>query len=178
APQRLTVRVGLWDPAANRPLLTRDADALTLGALELLPGQGAQPNPVSINFSNRMTLVGYDLDSRTPAPGDTVRLTTHWLAVDPDSDYWAYAHLVGADGRIWAIADSVITPPVTGWPRGAVQSETRSLTLAPDTPLGQYTIEFGLTRRDNGLDRLSVLAADGHEIGDHIELTFIRVQAP
>ncbi len=178
APQRLTVRVGLWDPAANRPLLTSDADALTIGTLALTPGQGALPNPVSINFANRMTLVGYDLDSRAPAPGDTVRLTTHWLAVDPDSDYWAYAHIVGADGRIWAIADSVITPPVTGWPRGAVQAETRSITLAPDTPPGQYTIEFGLTRRDNGLDRLSVLAADGHEIGDHIELTFIRVQAP
>ena len=51
--------------------------------------------------------------------------------------------------------------------------------LAPDTPPGQYTLEFGLTRvLSSGQNRLPVLAADGHEVGDHIELAKIVVVAP
>lgn len=176
APETLTARVGLWSVGENRPLIANDSDALELGAIALLDRVGNTPNPASINFADKMTLVGYELDSRVLKPGGTILLTTYWQPVAPEADYWAYAHVVGADGRIWAIADSIIVPPITGWPPGEVRSETRQLVLAPDTPPGQYTIEFGLTKILNpGQERLPVLADDGHEVGDHVELTKIRV---
>lgn len=176
APESLTARVGLWNSGENRPLIANESDALDMGTIQLRPRVGVASNPVSINFANQMELVGYALDSRVVTPGATVLLTTYWNATAPDSDYWAYAHVVGADGRIWAIADSVILPPVTLWRRGEMQSETRQIVLAPDTPSGQYTLEFGLTRILNpGQERLGVLADDGHEVGDHIELAKILV---
>jgi len=176
SPETLTLRLGLWSAGENRPLITNDSDGLTLGQIDLRPREGTVPNPIAVNFENRMTLMGYDLDNRTPKPGETIRLTTHWLAVAPDTDYWAYAHLVGADGRIWALADSVVAPPITGWRLNELRSETRALTLAPNTPPGQYLLEFGLTRvSESGQSRLPILADDGHEIGDHIELARIRV---
>ncbi len=177
APETLTVRVGLWSVAENRPLIANDSDALELGAITLLDRVGNVPNSTSINFADKMTLIGYELDSRVLKPGGTILLTTYWRPVAPEADYWAYTHIVGADGRIWAIADSIIMPPITEWPPGEVRSETRQLVLAPDTPPGQYVIEFGLTKILNpGQERLPVLAEDGHEIGDHIELTKIRVE--
>ncbi|MBI3242832.1 MAG: glycosyltransferase family 39 protein [Chloroflexi bacterium] len=176
APETLTVRVGLWNPDENRPLIANDSDTLEVGALALQSRVGTVPNPTSINFANKMALRGYELDARILKPGNTILLTTYWQPVAPEADYWAYAHIVGADGRIWAIADSIIVPPITGWPLGEVRSETRQIVLASDTPPGQYTIEFGLTKILNpGQDRLSVLADDGHEVGDHIELAKIRV---
>lgn len=176
APESLVVRVGLWNTAESRPLIADGSDALTLGGVALRTPEGKTPNPVKVNFENRLTLAGYSLDRRVIAPGDTVALTTYWAAADIDSDYWAYAHVVGGDGRIWAIADSIIIPPTTQWSLDALTSEARLIALAPDTPPGQYTLEFGVTRiRDSGQQRLSVLADDGHEIGDHIELAKLRV---
>lgn len=177
APETLAVRIGLWNTAESRPLIADDSDALAPGKIGLQPRRGDAPNPVVINFENRMTLVGYVLDKRVAAPGGTLVLTTYWRAVRPDSDYWAYAHVAGADGRIWALADSIIIPPITQWPTGEIRSETRQIVLAPDAPPGQYTLEFGLTRiLSPGQQRLSVLAEDGHEIGDHIDLVRIRVE--
>lgn len=176
APESLTARVGLWNSGENRPLIANESDAVEMGAIQLRPRAGGAPNPISINFANQMELVGFALDSRVVTPGATVLLTTYWNATAPDSDYWAYAHVVGADGRIWALADSVILPPVTLWRRGETPSEMRRIVLAPDTPPGQYTLEFGLTRILNpGQERLGVLADDGHEVGDHIELAKILV---
>lgn len=177
APQTLTVRVGLWNSVESRPLVVNDSDALTIGAIPLRARGGGLPNPTSVNFANRMQLIGYALSARTAAPGGTIILTTYWRANAPEADYWAYAHVVGADGRIWAIADSEILPPVRSWSAEKMNIDTRRITLAPDTPPGQYTIEFGVTRVLNpGQDRLSVLGDDGRELADHIDLALIRVE--
>jgi hypothetical protein len=129
-----------------------------------------------VNFGGRVELVGYELDRRTVAPGDSLGMTAYWQRLAVESDYWAYAHVVGVDGSIWAIGDSVILPPATAWQEGEVIREARILRLAEDAPPGLYEIEFGVTRVDeNGQRRLPVLAPDGHEIGDHIVLTTIRV---
>ena len=177
APEKLTIRVGLWNAAESRPLIAGEADTLTVGIVELKPRVGDTPNPAQVKFANGMTLIGYTLDKRVAAPGGTLLLTTHWRSGELDSDYWAFVHVVGDDGRIWALADSVILPLTTRWTLGAAAAETRTITLASDTPPGQYTLEFGLTRvTESGQSRLPILADDGHEIGDHIELTKIRVE--
>lgn len=177
APERLTIRVGLWSTAESRPLIVGDADAVTVGIVDLSPRAGDLPNPTQIKFANGMTLIGYSLDERVAAPGGTLLLATHWRAGGLDSDYWAFAHVVGGDGRIWALADSVILPLTTQWALDVTATEIRTITLAADTPPGQYTLEFGVTRvSEAGQSRLPILAEDGHEIGDYVELTKIRVE--
>jgi hypothetical protein len=177
APESLAIRVGLWNTAEDRPLLVGDSDSVAAGSVSLLPRSGDVPNPVRINFDNRVNLVGYSLDQRVVAPGSTLALTTYWRPVRPEADYWAFAHVVAADGQIWALADSVLQPPVTGWVPESTTIEVRPITLAPDTPPGQYVVLFGVTRvTPAGQDRLKVLADDGHEVDDHIELVKIKVE--
>ena len=178
APETVTVRVGLWNPAESRPLVVNESDAFEMGNLSLRPRAGELPNPVHINFDTTATLISYDLDKRVLVAGETLQLQTYWqIDSQLTSDYWAYAHLVGNDGRVWALSDSVILPFTTNWDPTQVNGETRPITLAPETPPGQYTLKFGLTRVDEtGQYRLPVLAEDGHGLGDQIDLAKIRVK--
>ena len=151
-------------------------DSVALGAFDLQARPGRAPNAAFVNFGGRVALVGYALDRRVVAPGETLQVTLYWEGLAVEADYWAYAHVVGADGSIWALGDSVILPPATAWQEDELVSETRSLRLAADTPPGLYEIEFGVTRVDEaGQTRLPILAVDGHEIADHVALTTVRV---
>lgn len=178
APETLTVRVGLWHPAESRPLVANASDAFEMGSLALGPRAGELPNPIQINFDNTATLISYDLDKRVLAAGETLQLQTYWQTDSKlTSDYWAYAHLVGNDSQVWALSDSVILPFTTTWDPTQVNGERRYITLAPDTPPGQYTLAFGVTRVDDqGQSRLPVLAEDGRGLGDQVELAKIRVK--
>jgi 4-amino-4-deoxy-L-arabinose transferase-like glycosyltransferase len=178
APETLTIRVGLWQTSERRPLVTGGSDGVTIGRLELRPNPGDLPNPIAINFNNTAQLIGYDLDRRVLKPGDTFKLQTYWrISRKLDSVYSAYVHLVGNDGRIWALADSDILPFTTLWDPGRVNGETRAIKISSDTPDGQYTLEYGLSAAtDGGRQRLTILAPDGHGVGDHLALATMRVE--
>jgi hypothetical protein len=178
APESLTVRVGLWNSAESRPVFVNESDAVDVGTVSLSPLTGDLPNPLMVNFDDTATLISYDLDRRVLLAGDILRLQTYWRINTKIDQLWAYAHIVGNDGRVWALSDSDILPFTTTWDPAKVNGETRYITLSADTPPGQYTLEFGLSRVDEqGQQRLTVLAADGHGLGDHVELAQIRVEA-
>jgi hypothetical protein len=165
-------RMGVFQTSTGVPT----GDSVPAGSLTVQAHPGPAPNAVRLNFGGRVELAGYELDRRTVAPGESLQVTAYWQALAPDSDYWAFAHAVGVDGSIWAISDSVILPPATGWPDDQLVVETRQLQLAADTPPGLYDIYFGVTRVDEtGQSRLPLLAADGHELDDKVVLTKIRV---
>ena len=69
----------------------------------LEPAPGDLPNPISINFENRLTLSGFVLDSQRIEPGGTIIVTLYWL---PDrqleEDYTFFAQLVDRDTTRWA----------------------------------------------------------------------------
>jgi len=158
-------------------LTVGDSDAVEMGTIALMPHRGDLPNPISIDFDNTVTLISYDVDARSLSAGDTLRLQTYWHITQPIEQLWAYVHIVDSDGQVWALADSVILPFTTTWLPEKVNGETRYITLSPDTPAGQYTVVFGLTRvNDQGQARLPILAADGHGLGDQIELVKIRIK--
>jgi hypothetical protein len=165
APETLTVRVGMWNAVENRPLITRDNDALEIGTIQLAP------KPLAINFANRVTLVGYDAERRVLKPGDTLTLITRWRATNPDKEYWWYAHLVGLDRKIWKIANGPFTPQLT---LSELRTETRNIFLPNDLPNGQYFIEVGVT--SDGQRKIGILASDGRQVGDYVDVVRVRVE--
>jgi hypothetical protein len=130
-------------------------------------------HPVSVTVGGRATLLGYDLDSDTLAPGQSFALTLYWQAeATPETGYVIFVHLLDEAERIHAQSDRVPaagTRPTTGWLPGEVIHDAHTLTLAPDTPPGQYVLEVGLYDPANG-ERLPVLDEHGVDTGDRILL--------
>lgn len=195
ASENLTSRIGLWNTSENRPLVVDDTDAFELEKMILFSKTGKDliPNRTTINFANQLRLIGYDIQPRVVKPGETLELSTYWHVTSdlnssalwlfsypvppPSEDYWAFVHVVGNDGQIWGLADSVILPFTTEWNPDTVNGETRYIPLDPNIPPGQYVLEFGISHVDDVSQyRLLVIADDGHGLGDHVELTRIRVE--
>ena len=189
SPASAHVEVGLYDLSdGTRLSLATGGDSLTLAPISLLvhpalslPGVGAVPNPITANFANQIGLAGYDLDRRSAQPGQTIQLTLFWRATGPiTKNYSVFAHVRGAGETLWGGQDGWPqhgAAPTSTWQHGQVIRDVYQLTLKPDTPPGQYSIEVGLYDA-NGV-RLGVFDANGVPTDlDFVYLSQIRVVAP
>ncbi|MBI3762958.1 MAG: glycosyltransferase family 39 protein, partial [Chloroflexi bacterium] len=126
APDSADWHVGLYDAASGARLGVFDTsgnqigDSARLESFKLKARPGPAPNATAVNFGGKIELVGYQLDRRAVAPGGKFTLTAYWRAIAPESDYWAFGHVVAPDGSSWSISDSVILPPATQWKVGDV----------------------------------------------------------
>jgi 4-amino-4-deoxy-L-arabinose transferase-like glycosyltransferase len=193
APTAARIEVGLYDLMDGTRLtlsgVSGGGDALRLAPLMIaarpiysVPGIGQVPNPIQLNFANRIELTGYSLDRRSPAPGQDLRLALYWRAIGPISaNYSVFAHVRGMGETLWAGQDSWPqqgAAPTSTWRLGAVVVDPHQLTLKPDTPSGQYALEVGVYDATTG-KRLQVIEADGRPTdADFVNLSQIRVAAP
>ena len=184
-PNRLQFEVGLYSLGGGKRLSVRDAEGRQLGTSVRLgevtvPSEpkGGIANPVDLNFSNKVALVGYDLDRVALHPGETLRLTLFWKALAPPSQpYTAFAHILGSDGALWAGKAGSPTAGLAqagSWRKGQVLQATWGLTLPPDAPPGDYYVDTGLYPAGTG-QNLSVLDRWGHAVDRRAILTRIRV---
>jgi hypothetical protein len=129
-----------------------------------------------VNFEDKVALIGYALDQRVAEPGETIRLTLYWRALNPmEVNYKVFAHVLGEDNEVWANSDSPLTDEAVctnRWEPGAVVKETRDLTIVDVAPPGFYDLELGLHASGH---RLKILAEDGRRLGNRTLLTKIRV---
>ncbi len=189
APAPARIEVGLYDlmDGARLPLAT-GGDALTLAPISLMagpavsvPGLGPVPNPISENFANQISLIGYDLDRRSARPGETLHLTLYWRATGSiGQNYSVFAHVRGSGESLWAGQDAWPqhgAAPTAAWRLGEVIKDSYDLVLKPNTPAGQYAVEVGLY--DAAGNRLRVFDMSGTPTdADFVYLSQIRVVAP
>jgi len=186
APNQAQLEVGLYNFATKERLLAYGPNGEPLGnnarfhQIEITPRAEAEvPNPVNFNFGNRIALIGYDLDRRTAAPGETVHLTLYWQALaEMQEDYVVFVHLLRGKDQIWARVDSQPldgAAPTSTWQPGWIIEDRYELTTGPDTPPGAYQIEVGLYLPQAG-KRLSILGSDGRLLGDRVLLSKVRVE--
>ena len=176
APANLQLTVGLYDfTTFERLPLTIGDDSVVLETLLLEPVPGDVPNPTLVNFENELELVGFELNPRQVAAGETVDLTLYWRAKRPlTTDYTLFAQVVDADTTRWASQD--LGQSTSGWTEGELQTVQMSLSLSPDTPGKVYPIIIGLyTMEDGQFNRLQIIAADGRPTDDFLQLTLLRV---
>ena len=177
APDQGYVQVGLYLPNGPRLSTVEGRDAVQLARIEVEPRPGEVPNPLEINFGDRLALKGYALEPRVAQPGETVRLTLYWQAsASMKANYHVFAHVLGEENQIWANSDSPLTADgarTSHWTRGMMVKEVRDLTLAETTPPDFYDVELGLHVPGDG--RLKILAEDGRQLGNRTLLTKVRV---
>lgn len=177
APADLTLTVGLYNFATGARLPVADGgDAVNLAILELEPLPGEFPNATAVNFEDELELVGFEVNPRRVAAGETIDVTLYWRAQRPlDTDYTFFAQVVGPDTTRYAAQD--LPAPTSQWPVGEAQPVPLTLTLAADTPPETYPLIVGAytATEETPFDRLQIITPDGRPTDDFLRLTPVRV---
>jgi hypothetical protein len=185
-PNQAQLEVGLYNFATGERLLAYAPTGEPLGdnvrfhEIEILPrDEAGVPNPVNFNFGNRIALIGYDMDRRTAAPGETIHLTLYWQALARmEENYSVFTHILGEENRIWAQQDNWPQggdAPTSSWEPGQTIADEYDLTLQPDTPPDVYEVEIGLYLAATG-KRLRIVGQAGRLLDDRVLLSKVRVQ--
>lgn len=150
------------------------------------PNVSRIPHPMQAAIGERIRLLGYGLyrkwgpfwQSLPPGgeirPGDHLRLDLYWVADGlVGEEYTVFTHLIGSafnpasGGPVWAQHDQ---PPLGGlcptpfWRPASPIRDEYHLSVASDTPAGEYLLEVGMYRPATG-ERLPV-SGDGADVGE------------
>lgn len=124
--------------------------------------------PLTVNFSNLIRLVGYDLDTRRAYPGGRVPVTLYWQALQPvPASYQVFTHLESEAAGLVAQADGIPvcwTYPTDLWRPGQIIADQHAIPIPPEAPPGRYPLQVGLYLPDT-LARLDILDEAGHPAG-------------
>jgi hypothetical protein len=179
APTELTLATGLYDyySAVEERLPTADgSDVVELETVSVQPLAGELPNPVNINFEDRVMLVGYNIEPRRVVPGETIEVTLYFRPLQPlDIDYTVFAQVVDDDTTRWASDDR--PQETTQWPEGEVTAVQLTLPLNDTTPPAVYPLIVGLYAQTaaGDFERLQIMTAEGRLTDDFLPLTRVRV---
>jgi len=171
--------VGLWqtDTGDRAFVLGPDgepvASGVSFGQLAIKALSGSVSNPLNLNFGNELRLKGYSLPTRTLTPGQSFDLKVYWEPTAPLShDYSLFVLVMAPDGHLWANNSFAIKAD-------APTVQTVQPALAANTPPGLYTLVLGVFYDPGtGPVRVKLMADDGHEIDDQVQLTGLRVITP
>ena len=178
APSRLTWQLGVYEFSSGARLALADGrDNVRFGSIRLERAGSAASNPLAYNLDDQIDLLGYEMDRRAAAPGETVHLTLYWRArLALPADYTVFTHVLQPPETLWAQHDKPLTPPSSTWPVGQVISDTYSLTIKPDAPAGVYEVEIGVYNAASPtFERLRVITSDGRITENRILLSRVRV---
>jgi hypothetical protein len=147
-----------------------------IASLQIDPRPGELPNSLRVNFGNHVELLGYEMSPRSILPGEAITVTLYWQATAPfTADYNVFVQALRPTQRISASGIPVGEPPLTTqWPVGRVITDVRVLQFPPHAKPGELDVEVGWFLPKIG--RLSVLAADGHEVDTRQLLSKIRIR--
>ncbi len=180
-PDMAQIEVGLYEATSGARLTASSGDDhVRFGQVEVRTQPGDYPNPISVNFGDRMALVGYDLDQRAARPGETVRLTLYWQGLRRmDVNYTVSVQFVDSD---WVKAAQQDTWPVGGtaptsaWQTHELIKDIYELTTF-DVPPGVYDVRLTIYRFDEegSIVPLPTIPEGGRMQATHVVLTRMRV---
>jgi 4-amino-4-deoxy-L-arabinose transferase-like glycosyltransferase len=105
-------------------------------------------NPRKEDFGGKVAFLGYDRDSATVRPGESIYLAFYWQAQqDLDEDYSVVIGLRGGRGNVWPLwSDRPVhgTYPTLNWTAGEFVKDRYGLTIGQDIPAGDYELELML----------------------------------
>jgi 4-amino-4-deoxy-L-arabinose transferase-like glycosyltransferase len=192
APDVAQVAVGLYNYADGARLpINSGGDRVRFGWIQVRPHpspplegtEGGIPNPISVNFGDRMALVGYDLDRRVAKPGEDITLTLYWRGLQKmERNYTISAQLVSeelvkaAEDSRWPLGNDA---PTMLWKVGHLLEDPKTLTVYGDAPPGIYDVRVTVFKKqDEAIEHLPVISDRGEMLVNHVTLTRVRVQPP
>ncbi|MGH2541456.1 MAG: hypothetical protein ACRDIB_01580, partial [Ardenticatenaceae bacterium] len=180
-PGELEAYVGWYHlPTGERMHLADGSEMIMIGTLHLAPRPSplGVPNPLSVNFGDRIELVGYELSTLNPLPGGEVELTLFWRALRPvEHDYIVFAHLIHAATATGQGASDAMPAqgqaPTSTWATEQVVTDRHRFIVNPPAPPGLYELEIGLYlhQPDGSFTRLPIRESGGDSLRDFYYLT-------
>jgi 4-amino-4-deoxy-L-arabinose transferase-like glycosyltransferase len=141
--------------------------------------EGSQPDQaLQIRFGDVAVLSGFSLSDQKIAQGATLSLALYWKsAAETDIAYRAFVHL--GENPVWGQRDDdpACRLPTSLWRIGQTAVGQFRVTVAPETPPGDYPLVVGLYHPTT-MERLPVQDAQGQPAGDSLTLATIRVVRP
>ncbi len=186
APNEAEIQVGLFNSQTGQRLRVvgengePSGDNVRFGQVEMEAKDGDVPNPVAINFGERLLLTGYDLSERAVQAGETITLTLHWEAMRAiDANYTVSAQLIDSSQRKAAQHDGWPldgAAPTATWQPGDRVEDLVRLTVFPDADPGPYRLRLAVYTNQNGeILHLPVTPRGGQMQTTAIELTGVGV---
>jgi len=141
--------------------------------------EGSRPDQaLQVRFGDVAVLSGFSLSDRQVAPGATLSLALYWKStVETDTAYRAFVHL--GENPVWGQRDDdpACRLPTSLWRAGQTAVGQFRVTVAPETPPGDYPLVVGLYHPGT-LERLPMQDAQGQPAGDSLTLATVRVVWP
>ncbi len=193
SPNQAEIEVGLFNAKTGKRLPAIDAsgeaqgDNVRFGRVSIqsqdasTASGGKIPNPVAINFGDRMLLTGYDLTQRAIQPTETLTLTLHWRALrEMDNNYTVSAQVIdpttqrkAAQHDSWPLEGAA---PTAAWQKEERVTDTIPLTIFPDAAAGPYDVRVAVYVHQGGeISHLPVTPPGGRMQASHVTLTRVRV---
>lgn len=184
---KYTVMLSGYQVEGKRPLAVRrwffpTGNALALGSIEITSREHSFQVPfidstLEAFLGGRVKLLGYALSQRMLEQGETLSVTLYWQALrEMRISYTVFTHLIDETGQIWGQKDSIpgnYTLPTTSWLKGEIVVDEYTLTVHPNTPRGDYSLEIGMYDACTG-ERLPV-SSEG-QMGDRVLIRGLRVE--
>ena len=134
------------------------------------------------NLEDKFRLRGCDLNRRTFAAGEELKLTLYWQGIEYANyfglDYSVFVHLVDRETRLWAQTDGhpvAGSYPTSHWrSTEVVIPDRRSMLLPADIPPGRYRLEVGMYLLPTG-ERLQVRDQSRGSIGHRVIVDYVKV---
>jgi hypothetical protein len=193
APSRALIEIGLYDAATGErpPIVVEQVgdegmqvevveNALRFLPLRVEPRPGDLANPLAFHLEDKMALLGWDVDRRVIAAGETLQLTLHWESLDRMQEaYQLSAQVVREDRRKAAQSDAAPGGiPTNEWRQGQRIVDRRELRIEPGSPPGGYEIVLSAYWWDtpDTIKRLRVVDGQGYVLpSDSLVLGKVRV---
>jgi hypothetical protein len=119
------------------------------------------------HFGQAIALLGYELVTPEPAPGDRLVFTLYWTALAAlERDYTVFVHVLDAEGQVavgWDNMPAQDAYPTTRWRVGRLVEDTHVIPLPSDLAEGAYAVSFGLYYVPTG-ERLPLYDAAGKDV--------------
>jgi hypothetical protein len=153
---------------------TIDGDAAATSALDIDALQRRQSTLAAMHsldyrFGSEIRLVGYEIASPEPSPGDSLVFTLYWQSLAKlDRDYTIFVHLLDAAGQTvvgWDNMPCLDACPTTRWRAGRLIEDTHVVPLPVDMQPGEFRVALGLYYLATG-ERLPVRDPGGSEVPD------------
>jgi 4-amino-4-deoxy-L-arabinose transferase-like glycosyltransferase len=139
---------------------------------------GRIEHQTDLDFGDEIRLLGYELESRELAPGETFNLSLYWRALkEIDQDYWLFIQIIDQDGEVHLTKDG---SPSAGryatdlWKEGDIFSFQHRLNLPLETSPSRYRLELGV-HLFGTWEWLPIRDEKGTILGEKITLAEVRV---
>lgn len=145
---------------------------LTLSEVEKIEHQA------NLDFGDQIRLLGYELETKRLAPGETLSLSLYWQALkEIDQDYWLLIRIVDEEGEVPLTKDG---SPSAGryatdlWKKGEIIPSQHRLQLPLEVQPGLYRIEIGV-HPFGAWEWLPIIDQERKLLGERISLAEISV---